>query len=190
VDRIRDIQPPGNPHATLSNTTKLASHLLSRVAAGRNACLIWTGNIDEDGYGRGKREGKTGYAHRLSYAEFVGPIPDKMQIDHVCHSTDAACAGGSSCIHRRCINPAHLEAVTPRENSLRANNSFVSINARKTRCNSGHEFTPENTYVRTNGSRRCVACQNEWSRNYKAKRGAQTQAIRSYTTKLNQAVTR
>lgn len=176
MDRIRDIQPPGSPLARLDGTTGISRHLLSRVAAGQNACLIWTGNVDADGYGRANPKGKSGFAHRMSFIEFVGPIPKDMQIDHVCHSTDTACAGGSVCIHRRCINPAHLEAVTARENSLRANNSFVSINARKTHCNSGHEFTPQNTYVRTNGSRRCVTCQLEWSRRSEAKRGARLRA--------------
>lgn len=47
------------------------------------------------------------------------PIPDDLQIDHLCHTDDPGCLGGNDCPHRRCVNPAHLEPVTPQGNSLR-----------------------------------------------------------------------
>lgn len=58
-------------------------------------------------------------AHRYAYELFVGPIPWWLDIDHTCHNTDQTCEGGQSCHHRRCCNPAHLEAVTHRENLRR-----------------------------------------------------------------------
>jgi hypothetical protein len=47
-----------------------------------------------------------------------------------------------------------LEAVTNRENMLRGV-GVCALNARKTHCKHGHEFTPENTYRVKNGGRAC-----------------------------------
>src|SRR5688500_7558120 len=58
------------------------------------------------GYSRLYRHGKTVYAHRLAYETWVGPIPQGKQIDHLC-------------ARRNCINPAHLEVVSSRENLIR-----------------------------------------------------------------------
>lgn len=57
----------------------------------------------------------------------------------------------------QCVNPIHLEAVTPYENNIGRSASASAINARKTHCVHGHEFTPENTYV-ISGKRRCKTC--------------------------------
>lgn len=175
MDRIRDVSTMGSPPVPIEGAANLAARLLKRSRAGSGSCHVWTGHIDPDGYGKVSIDGRSGYAHRAAYQAYVGLIPQGMQIDHLCHSEDPECGGGSDCRHRRCINPLHLEAVTARENSIRANNSFVSINARKTHCNSGHPFEPGNTYVRTNGSRKCRTCQAQAEKRYKAKR----QAIRS-----------
>lgn len=73
-------------------------------------CWLWTGVIDQAGYGRIDL-GKTNYqAHRFSYEINVGPIPEGLEIDHV-HAW--------GCRHHHCVNPAHLEAVTGAENKRR-----------------------------------------------------------------------
>lgn len=117
------------------------------VASG---CIEWTGRIDRYGYGQflpeGGRSANNMGAHRWSYEHFVGPIPAGYQIDHLCRN-------------RACVNPAHLEAVTPRENTLRSLNP-PALNAKKTHCIRGHEFTPENTDSR-NGGRSCRTCRRE-----------------------------
>lgn len=131
--------------------------------AGPDACWPWRGRIDADGYGNfGKGSGR---AHRAAYELMVRPIPDGLRIDHLCHNADESCPGGVTCRHRRCVNPAHLDAVTQRENLLRSKLTGPHRNAAKTHCPRGHEYTPENTYSRTTtkGYRRreCRTCRTD-----------------------------
>lgn len=165
MDRIRDIQPPGSPGVPFS-PSPLAIRLLSTAVAGRGACLIWTGYVDIEGYGRTRVDGKHQFAHRATYEAMVQPVPAGLQIDHVCHTAAKECNGGNDCMHRRCINPAHLEPVTPLENSRRSNK------ARKTHCTHGHPFDESNTYFKSNGTRRCKECQRGWTRSSAARRHA------------------
>jgi hypothetical protein len=85
---------------------------------------------------------------------YVGKIPEGLQIDHLCRV-------------RECANPAHLEAVTCRENLLRGD-TVTAHNANKTHCVNGHEYTPENTAITRDGCRRCRICHradsNRWSK--------------------------
>ena len=84
-------------------------------------------------------------AHRCSYEFLKGEIPNGLVIDHLCRV-------------RNCINPDHLEPVTPLENMMRGNNQTVT-NKTKTVCKNGHEFTPENTYTNPySGKRKCRTC--------------------------------
>lgn len=110
-------------------------------------CWPWTAATDRQGYSRFNiRRGKRNvmvYAHRYSYEHFVGPIPDGLQIDHLCRV-------------RACVNPSHLEAVTGRINVLRGG-TITARNAAKTHCPQGHEYTPENTYT-SRGWRECRPC--------------------------------
>lgn len=126
--------------------------LLSRVSI--EGCWVWNGALDANGYGRlGGRKWSTNLAHRLSYIEFVGPIPEGMTIDHLCRN-------------RRCINPAHLEPVTIAENVMRGE-SLPAINARKTHCPQGHPYDDENTYRNpSTGHRLCRACNRERHRRF------------------------
>lgn len=111
----------GNPEAgrrfvaTGSDASRFAS-MAERGDAG--SCWLWTAGRTTGGYGEFQVGGRTVYAHRWAYEHAHGPIPDGLTVDHVCHNADPACLGGV-CDHRRCVNPAHLEAVTLAENCRR-----------------------------------------------------------------------
>jgi hypothetical protein len=114
-----------------------------------NGCWIWTGPLDRDGYG--KMSMGTG-AHRKFYEHYVGPIPAGLTIDHLCRV-------------KACVNPAHMEPVTARENNLRGD-TIYGRNARKTHCVNGHEFSAENTRRDPDGARVCKACSRAAKRRY------------------------
>lgn len=129
---------------------------------GDSECWPWTGALQPNGYGRftsdNRRASRQGsMAYRYAYELLVGPIPDGLVIDHMCHTPE--CKLGNDCPHRRCVNPAHLEPKTQAENQHRSTVAEVqrARHARRTHCKDGHELTPANTYV-VQGRRRCREC--------------------------------
>lgn len=133
-------------------------------------CWVWTASLTTDGYGGFEFCGKV-RAHRFAYFVARGPVPDGLVLDHQCHNRDESCLGGESCLHRRCVNPAHLEFTTARENTLRGN-SIQAANAAKTHCISGHPFDAANTRVTAEGHRSCRACQRATVARYAARKRA------------------
>ena len=115
-----------------------------------STCWLWK-RSGSDRYGRMSIGDHFVSAHRWAYEAFVGPIPEGMQLDHLCRQS-------------RCVNPNHLEPVTPRENLLRGDGR-PGINARKTHCKQGHAFDEFNTYWLPNGKgRACKACRSAWTK--------------------------
>lgn len=113
-------------------------------------CWPWTASRNPHGYGqfivmRGKRGHPRG-AHRVAWELTHGPVPASLDLDHLCRN-------------RSCVNPAHLEPVTNEENIRRGAWQPV-LNAAKTHCDRGHEFTPENTYhpPKRPHTRQCREC--------------------------------
>lgn len=100
-------------------------------------CHPWTGYIDPNGYGR---EGRCGYVHRRIYEEAYGPLRE---------------------------GPAHLEAVTPGENSRRG----VSFWKNKTHCPQGHPYSGDNLILHRS-RRYCRECKRQHNRNYRARKAA------------------
>lgn len=98
------------------------------------------------GYGVFSIGKKSISAHRYAYELVVGPIPDGYQIDHLCHHPDL-CELAEQCPHRRCVNPAHLEAVTCRVNLMRSG-SIQAWHAARTRRREGREVAPETMVYR------------------------------------------
>lgn len=126
---------------------------LSRVAIDtavedrENGCWLWLRALDRDGYGKVTVDYLTKRAHRVVYELLVGPIPEGLVTDHVCRV-------------RRCVNPAHIELVTRGENTRRGSAPSVSRERllAETHCRNGHEFTPENMWVRRGKWRVCKTC--------------------------------
>lgn len=157
---------------------------ISEACPDLGPCWLWTGPVHPDGYVQveGRRNVGLGpkLLHRLIYEELIGPIPcypqghpeagDPMPLDHLCHTVDLECVGGSGCLHRRCCNPVHLEPVTREKNHERAH----FPNAYRTACKHGHPYTPENTYRAPSSpnTRQCRACAREAQRRYAVARKA------------------
>lgn len=137
---------------------------VTKFVVSPNGCWHWQRYIDRDGYGRfAIAANDVWYAHRAVYVAIRGPISGET-LDHECHTADLTCPGGP-CLHRRCVNPWHVEPVTVRVNVLRGR-SLVAQEARATACVNGHPFTIENTYE-WRGHRYCRACRKNLQRGLK-----------------------
>lgn len=109
------------------------------------SCWRWTGALDAYGYGVFWKDKKLLRAHRWSFAQKHGPIPDGKVLDHLCR-------------HRWCVNPDHVEPTGNIEN-FRRGWGYRLLNGMTNECIHGHEYTPENTYVRpSTGHWQCRTC--------------------------------
>jgi len=124
---------------------------LTRFEVSPSGCWLWTGPVDSRGYGRHGAP----LAHRLVYEILIGPIPNDMELDHLCRIP-------------RCVNPSHLEPVTHAENVRRGEVGAINRARQKalTVCKRGHEFTPENTRIDRRGDRSCRECSRALHRSY------------------------
>ena len=128
----------------------LREKLLSQLVFDpESQCLLWTGRLDRDGYGRITVERRDRPVHRVVWEVLEGPIPDGLTIDHV---------KARGCAHKNCGSIAHLEPVTRGENTLRGD-TVSAHHAAQTHCISGHAFTSENTRVDSLRKRNCRACE-------------------------------
>lgn len=143
---------------------------VEKYVVAENGCWLWTARLNAGGYPtfrteRGEPQ-RNVLAHRWAYEHLIGPIPEGLDVGHKCHDADGQCAGGPTCPHRACVKPDHLQPETRQENTL-AGNTIAAAQALMTQCLSGHEFTPENTYVSKEGRRQCRMCNNSATRRRK-----------------------
>lgn len=81
----------------------------------RRACLIWQGSLNDRGYGMSSSGGRR-LAHKVQWETVHGPVPDGLELDHLCRQRD-------------CVNPAHLEPVTHAENMRRSSVARAEVAA-------------------------------------------------------------
>ena len=132
----------------------LLSRFLDKVSPEPNTgCWLWHGSCDGKGYGRIAYEGRSFPAHRASHILFKGPIPNGLQIDHLCRQPG-------------CVNPEHIEAVTARVNNMRGDS--VAVKASKaTHCPQGHPYSGDNLGRRTTRNERfCKTCKRQQDKDY------------------------
>ena len=121
---------------------RMRERLLSKISFEPNTgCWIWHGSHGQKGYGEIRVNYKLKRAHRVVYEEFIGKIPDDMVIDHLC-------------LNKWCVNPDHLQVVTPGENTRRANIQREP----PSKCPAGHDYDYENTYTYKDGTKHCRKC--------------------------------
>lgn len=170
--------PCGYAACTLTTPHRsLASRYVARIEWSPEGCWLWLGTITPNGYGQIRVSRSNRSAHRVLYEFLVGPIPEGLDLDHLCRV-------------RRCVNPAHLEPVTRSENIRRSPLMYPAkthcnyghpldgwdrtrhhrvcttcLHLRRrartlanTHCKHGHEFTPGTTRIEATGSRRCLTC--------------------------------
>jgi hypothetical protein len=129
-----------------------------------SGCWLWTASRMPNGYAQFRYSPtKNGYGHRYAYELHIGPIPEGATLDHLCRV-------------RHCVNPAHLEVVTQRENVMRGQGEAAK-NAKKTHCKNGHPLSGDNLYVSSDGRHRvCRTCnlaaQQRWREQHREKYNA------------------
>jgi hypothetical protein len=108
-----------------------------------DGCWLWQGHVDKrSGYGKFRMLGRTELAHRAAYLMLKGEIPQGRYLDHLCRV-------------RHCVNPDHLEPVTPQTNTDRG------LRRKKEECKYGHALTGENRGTRSDGRQYCKQCSRE-----------------------------
>jgi hypothetical protein len=113
-------------------------------------CWEWRGTCNRLGYGQFSIKHRHVMAHRVAWELLVGPIPDGLELDHLCRN-------------HGCVNPDHLEPVTHAENMRRAPWTAVQIKRAQTHCKRGHPFAGDNVHLRSSGRRTCRSCDRDRS---------------------------
>lgn len=104
------------------------TRFLERIKIDEKGCWMWTHSKSGNGYGEFSVNNKVYSTHHFIYEYYHGSIDSSLEIDHICNNPI-------------CANPIHLRQITHKENILRSN-APAAINAKKTHCPLGHEYTP------------------------------------------------
>lgn len=118
-----DPERGGRLRMTAPRGASVSERFWTKVEKTEGGCWEWRGAINGHGYGNFQSsDGVWVAAHRYAY----GPVPDGLELDHVCHTLDPTCTEVDACKHRRCVNPSHLEPVTTAENLRRARERSIA----------------------------------------------------------------
>lgn len=135
--------------------TRVESRVTRQDRGHTTPCWIWQGATDRDGYPHMKIRGKIKRSQRVVHEEYLGPIPEGYEVDHLCHVV-------------QCLNPEHLEAVTPEENLRRRRVRHRTESS----CANGHDVEHRNAH----GD--CKVCKREASARYRSRLRGGTEPLR------------
>lgn len=161
-----------SPLSNIERFTKKWKAHPHRSLPGKGPCWEWLAGKSSKrtasgttvySYGTFFLEGRARRAHCVSYEHYIGPVPEGLELDHLCK-------------FKICVNPLHLEAVTHKENvnrcgSLAGAKASSEARAAATHCNSGlHKWTEETTRTDKRGQRACRPCERSRKRRYRARK--------------------
>lgn len=126
--------------------------LMEKVHEVESGCWEWTHYIEKSGYAKLWVDRRAVMAHRFSYEFHIGPIPEGLELDHLCRV-------------RHCVNPWHLEPVTTAENVRRMVEHRTPYQHSRDACPNGHPYDAENT-ITTRTGRACATCKRDANRAY------------------------
>lgn len=157
---MADAHSTRRPFSETLSPKRIAS-FWSKVRKDSDGCWRWTA-CQVRGYGCFPTfKGQTAKAHRIAWELHHGAaISSDLTIDHLCRVLV-------------CVNPAHLEPVTNKENVLRGE-GYTAAKARQTHCKRGHALTPENIIpdYRGRGRGKCRICVPFYNQHLRPGRGA------------------
>ena len=134
-----------HPQSITSPDSRLPERFWQKIEVSPTGCWLWHGARNSSGYGHllvgSRSDGSRHYvkAHRFAYERLVGPILTP-HLDHLCRIVN-------------CVNPAHLEPVSVKENIRRGEG-----HGKESHCPHGHAYDLLNTYYDSKGRRFCRAC--------------------------------
>jgi hypothetical protein len=117
-------------------------------------CLVWTGSLRKDGYGRFSMNNTIYRAHRVSFFLTNGFWP--LVCMHLCDNPS-------------CVNPLHLLDGTQKDNLRDMSAKGRSNYQQHTHCAKGHIWNEQNTRIDKYGHRKCRPCNKVWRREQRAK---------------------
>lgn len=157
---VHKLWPKVTPGPDISDFPSLKQRILLSITEDPSGCWLWAKRINQNGYGQlmvrdhGGAKQRSRGAHRVSYEQFVGPIPEGLELDHLCRV-------------RKCVNPAHLEPVTHQEN-LRRSPLHPARQRPDGQCSNGHVLAEVGIHKAGTGTT-CAQCSRDRTRRFRAK---------------------